>query len=125
MQISAITRIASSSTQWPSAQPQAKPAATSSSNAAKQMASASGSSSASKIADSSLGKVQNSASSTQVSTIAASYSTTVGGRSYAGSVEESGGRYTASVPMPPGVSASGASVQSAEDKLNIILDTLA
>jgi predicted RNase H-like HicB family nuclease len=60
-----------------------------------------------------------------MATIAASYSTTVAGKNYSGSVEESGGIYTASVPIPPGVSASGASIESAEIKLNVILDTLA
>jgi predicted RNase H-like HicB family nuclease len=49
----------------------------------------------------------------------------VAGKSYSGSVQESGGVYTASVPMPPGVSASGSSIESAEMNLNLILDTLA
>jgi predicted RNase H-like HicB family nuclease len=57
--------------------------------------------------------------------LAASYSTTVAGKSYSGSVEESEGTYVASVPMPPGVSASGSTIQSAEENLNTILDTLA
>jgi len=60
-----------------------------------------------------------------MATIAASYSTTLGGKSYAASVEESGGVFTASVPMPPGLRASGGSIESAEFNLNIILDTLA
>jgi predicted RNase H-like HicB family nuclease len=49
----------------------------------------------------------------------------VGGKSYSGSVEDSGGTYTASVPSVPGASASGSSVQSAESNLNIVLDVLA
>jgi predicted RNase H-like HicB family nuclease len=69
--------------------------------------------------------MQSAASSSQMATIAASYSTTVAGKSYSGSVQESGGVYTASVPMPPGVSASGSSIESAEMNLNMILDTLA
>jgi predicted RNase H-like HicB family nuclease len=60
-----------------------------------------------------------------MATIAASYSTTVGGTSYAARVEESGGVYTASVPMPPGLRASGGSIESAEINLSIVLDTLA
>jgi predicted RNase H-like HicB family nuclease len=60
-----------------------------------------------------------------VAKLAASYSTTVAGKNYSGSVEESGGTYTASVPDVPGASASGSSVQSAENNLNIKLDILA
>jgi hypothetical protein len=52
--------------------------------------------------------------------------TIAAGKNYSGSVEESGGMYLASVPNPPpGVSASGPSVQSAEDNLNIKLDAVA
>ena len=54
----------------------------------------------------------------------ASYSTTAGGKNYSESIEESGGTYLASVPNPPGASASGSSVQSAEDNLNIKLIAL-
>ena len=57
--------------------------------------------------------------------VAASYSVTIAGNNYSGSVEESGGVYIASVPNPPGASASGSSVESAENNLNIKLDTLA
>jgi predicted RNase H-like HicB family nuclease len=49
----------------------------------------------------------------------------VAGKSYSGSVEKSGGTYTASVPSVPGAVASGSSVQSAESNLNIVLDVLA
>jgi hypothetical protein len=73
---------------------------------------------------SSLAETQNAASSVQLATIATTYSTTVAGRSYPASVEESGGVYTASVPNPPGASASGSSVESAENNLDIILDAL-
>lgn len=55
---------------------------------------------------------------------AAVYSDTVGGKSYSGSVEESSGEYVASVPNLPGASASGASVQSAENNLNAVIDAL-
>jgi predicted RNase H-like HicB family nuclease len=59
-----------------------------------------------------------------VATLAASYSTTVGGKNYSGSVEESGGTYVASVGNLPGASASGSSVQSAENNLSIKIDEL-
>ena len=124
MQINAISETAVSSNQWTSVQSQSKPAVASLSTASRQAAPAAQSSD-SAGADSSFALVQNSANSTETATIAASYSTTVGGRNYSASVAESGGVYTASVPMPPGVSASGSSIESAELNLSIILDTLA
>jgi hypothetical protein len=54
------------------------------------------------------------AAETQVS----SYSTSVAGQQYWGSVEKSGGDYTATVPNLAGATASGSSQQSAEDNLN-------
>lgn len=119
MQIGAISETASSTTHWSSAQ--SRPAASSSFAAVQQSALATEPESSAP----SVVQIQNSAASAQVATIAASYSTTVAGTSYAASVEESGGTYTASVPMPPGLSASGSSIESAENNLNIILDTLA
>jgi hypothetical protein len=83
------------------------------------------SSSKSARALSSLAQAQDSPSSSLVTTLAASYSTTVAGKSYSGSVEESDGTYLASVPNVPGASASGSSVESAENNLNVVLDTLA
>jgi hypothetical protein len=68
---------------------------------------------------------QNSASVVQVSTLAATYSTTVSGKNYAGSVEEAAGVYIASVPSPPGITATGLNVQTAEDNLDMKLDALA
>ena len=65
------------------------------------------------------------ASSAQEATLAAVYSTTVAGKSYSGDVEESGGEYEASVANMPGASASGSSIQSAENNLEIKIDTLA
>jgi hypothetical protein len=67
---------------------------------------------------------QESVGSVVETTHVATYSTSVGGRSYAENVDESGGVYIASVPNPPGATASGASVQSAENNLSIKLDTL-
>jgi hypothetical protein len=54
-----------------------------------------------------------------------SFSTTVGGKQYSGSVDESGGQYTASVSSLPGVSASGPSVIAAENALNNRIDEMA
>ena len=70
---------------------------------------------------SSLAQVQ----SAEAATLAGSYSTTVNGTSYSGSVEESGGTYTASIPNLPGATASGSSLQAAENDLNIRIDILA
>jgi len=69
--------------------------------------------------------VHISATGLQVTTLAATASSTVSGKSYPESIEESGGIYVASVPSPPGTSASGSSVESAENNLNMKLDTLA
>jgi hypothetical protein len=76
-------------------------------------------------AETSLAHVHGSPNSSRVSPLTASYSTTVAGKNYPLSVEESGGFYVASVPNPPGASATGSSPQSAEDNLNFKLDTLA
>ena len=53
-----------------------------------------------------------------------SYSTTVAGKQYSGSVENSGGQYTASVPGLSGASASASSMQAAEDALTLRIDEL-
>jgi hypothetical protein len=53
------------------------------------------------------------------------YSTTVGGKSYAGSVQEADGVYVASIPNLPGASTSGASAQQAEETLNTLISILA
>ncbi|MGA7708793.1 MAG: hypothetical protein WCD77_13465 [Acidobacteriaceae bacterium] len=63
-------------------------------------------------------------SSAQAAALSAVYSDTVGGKSYSGSVAESNGEYVASVPNLPGASASGSSVQSAENNLNTVIDAL-
>jgi predicted RNase H-like HicB family nuclease len=59
-----------------------------------------------------------------VAALTTSYSTTVAGKSYSGSVQESDGSYVASIPNLPGASASGSSVQSAENNLNVVVDSL-
>ncbi|MGA3346069.1 MAG: hypothetical protein ABSC76_14495 [Terracidiphilus sp.] len=126
MRISAFSEAASSSADWNSGQAKPASAAGSSSSAAQKTAPAPAAQSAASAGIApSPAQIYNSAVGSQVSTVAASYSTTVAGRSYAASVEESGGTYTASVPIPPGLSASGSSIESAENNLNIILDTLA
>jgi hypothetical protein len=68
--------------------------------------------------------VQGSAGASESTTIAGTYSTTAGGKSYSGSVEESGDTYTVSVGAPPLATASGSSVQSAESNLTVKIDTL-
>jgi cell wall-associated NlpC family hydrolase len=114
MQINGIAKIPSSTAQWPAAQPQAT--ASSSSTAI---------STSSVEPPSSSIQIQNPARSAQVTTLAATDSTTVAGKNYSESIEESGGIYIASVPSPPGIRASGSSIVSAENNLDIKLDTLA
>ncbi|MGC1869323.1 MAG: hypothetical protein WA700_00065 [Acidobacteriaceae bacterium] len=63
-------------------------------------------------------------SSAQAAALSAVYTDTVGGKNYSGSVAESNGEYVASVPNLPGASASGSSVQSAENNLNTVIDAL-
>jgi len=58
--------------------------------------------------------------------VSATYSTTVGGKSYSGSVQEqAGGQYVASVPNLPGATAGGSSIQAAEDNLGLVINILA
>ena len=57
-------------------------------------------------------------------TLISSYSTTVNGTRYSGSVEQSGSEYTASVSGLPGASATGTSAQAAENNLSIRIDEL-
>jgi hypothetical protein len=56
--------------------------------------------------------------------LVSSYSTTVAGKQYSGSVEDSGGQYTASVSGLAGASASGSSAQAAENALTLRIDEL-
>lgn len=65
-------------------------------------------------------------SSTTQQLITDTYTTTVGGKSYSGSVQEQpGGGYVASIPNLPGATASGSSVLAAEANLGSIIDALA
>ena len=125
MEISSISKISSSVNAWAEAQAQSKLTASSSSTATPQTASTSSSHSvASADPSSSSGQVQPTVSSVQVTTTVATHSTTVAGRTYAESVEKLGDAYVVSVPNPPGASAIGSSIESAENSLNIKLDTL-
>ena len=56
--------------------------------------------------------------------LAAVYSTTVAGKSYSGDVEATGGVYEASVPNLFGASATGSSIQAAENNLSVRIDAL-
>lgn len=60
-----------------------------------------------------------------VSPFQTSASATIAGRNYPESFEETDGVIVASVPSPPGATATGSSVESAEYNLQIKLDTLA
>jgi hypothetical protein len=64
-------------------------------------------------------------SSTAEEMQAAVYSTTVAGKNYSGSVvEEVGGVYEASVPNVTGATATGSSVQAAENNLSVRINAL-
>jgi hypothetical protein len=123
MQIGDISKIASSTAEWVAAQSQSKPANSVASTSVSETAPIS--SSASAKSSSSSEQTQNGVSSLQVTTAAATYSAIGAGKNYAGSVEQLGETFVASVPNPPGISASGSSVVAAETKLNIKLDELA
>jgi len=60
----------------------------------------------------------------EVETLVGSYSTTVGGTQYAGSVEEQNGSYVASVPSVSGATATGSSMIDAENNLSVRIDEL-
>lgn len=125
MQISSISSIVTTTSESPTATPRAKPGVVSPSSTAGPGAPAASSSAPVSAKASSSPAQTGSASSVQEATLAAVYSTTVAGKSYSGSVEESGGEYEASVANMPGARASGSSVQSAENNLDIKIDTLA
>jgi predicted RNase H-like HicB family nuclease len=59
-----------------------------------------------------------------VETLVGSYSATVGGTQYAGSVEEQNGSYVASVPSVSGATATGSSIIDAENNLTVRIDEL-
>ena len=57
--------------------------------------------------------------------LVAEYATTVNGKSYGGSVEQSGSEYTATASGLAGASASGSSITAAENNLGALIDILA
>jgi len=64
------------------------------------------------------------ASSTSAQSSITAYSTTVGGKQYSGSVQESDGEYVASVPSLSGATASGSSVAAAENSLSVRINEI-
>jgi hypothetical protein len=126
MQIKSVTEAAMSTADWANSTRQANPASSSSATAAAQTARAFSSAAIAPAGTSSSpSQFQNYLSGGTLSQIAAPYSAVAGGKSYPGSVEESAGVYVASVPDPPGASASGATAQIAENNLEMKLDELA
>jgi hypothetical protein len=126
MQIDAISKIAPSATQWARASHLPKPEASTNSTTGPGLAPASSSRSlASAQAPPSAAQALDSASAVQVVAIKGALSTTVAGKNYSLSIEQAGATYVASVPDPPGATATGSSAQVAENNLDIKLDTLA
>ena len=73
-----------------------------------------------------VGAASSASTASTVEQLIGVYSTTVGGQQYAGTVEETNGVYTASLPnIPgPGATASGTSEISAENNLDTVIDEL-
>ncbi len=65
------------------------------------------------------------AASTVATLLSSTYSTNVGGKSYAANISQSKGVYTLSVPNLPGASVTGSSLSAAESALNLRIDLLA
>jgi hypothetical protein len=128
MQIDRISRVSktpASTAEWSPLEVQSKPNVASSPTTAPQAAVATSAvPNASAVSSTTSIPKQLSAKGLQVTTVAATYSRTVSGKSYPESIVESGGVYIASVPSPPGIRASGTTVESAENNLNMKLDTL-
>lgn len=125
MDINGISKISSSANAWAEALAQSKLTTSSSSTAAPQTTAISSSNSVASVDPSSPSdQVQPTGSSVQVTTTVATQSTTVAGKTYPESVEKLGDAYVVSVPNPPGASAIGSSIESAENNLSIKLDTL-
>jgi predicted RNase H-like HicB family nuclease len=57
--------------------------------------------------------------------VSQTYTTTVAGKSYSASVQESNGEYVISVPNLPGATATASTAQAAENALTIKIDVLA
>lgn len=65
-----------------------------------------------------------SSAASEAETLVSGYSTTVAGKQYSGSVEQSGSTYTASVAGLTGATASGSTLTAAENALNNRIDEL-
>lgn len=128
MQINNVARIDSSVPPWTSSEKQPLPAASTAKTATQPVKVASqtvsSASPAASVAISSAVSQISPLNKAQVSTLS-SYSATVGGKNYPEAIAESAGVYVASVPDPPGASATGSTIQSAEHNLEVKLDTLA
>jgi hypothetical protein len=64
------------------------------------------------------------ASDAAASLVSQIYSTTVAGKSYSGSINQSGGQYVISIPNVPGATASASTVRAAENALTLKIDIL-
>jgi hypothetical protein len=64
------------------------------------------------------------ASDAAASLVSQIYSTSVGGKSYSGSVVQSDGQYEVSIPNLPGATASASTAQAAENALTLKIDIL-
>ncbi len=108
----------------PSAPPAPSTTAASPATAAASTKAATGAAASAKSSSSRPASTQSSSDASQEDTLAAVYSASVGGKAYSGSVDESGGQYSASVPNLPGATASGSSIQAAESNLTLKIDML-
>lgn len=135
MQIGGISSIPTINTIAPAQRSSATTAASTASAAQKPAAAATTSPSTTSAAPSSQathaasqshggGGAQGATAAAATDSLSATYSTTVGGKSYSGSVSEANGEYTASVPNLPGATATGSSAQAAENNLSAIIDRL-
>jgi hypothetical protein len=64
------------------------------------------------------------ASDAAASLVSQIYSTSVAGKSYSGSVEQSNGQYVISIPNLPGATAAASTAQAAENALTLKIDIL-
>jgi hypothetical protein len=124
MQIGGIATVATAQNERPAATRSANSLAPSTPGTATHVALSTTSVAADAIS-SSLAPAQNPLNVLHAPPITSAYSTSVGGKSYPLSVELSEGIFVASVPNPPGATATGATPQSAEMNLDMKLDTLA
>lgn len=125
MENESIAKVALTGMTWETPPSSFKPAASSPSKVDPQSVPDSSSSDTASDASITLSLNQNAAASNPLPVLAPPKFITVEGKSYSLSLEEAAGVFMASVPAPPGTSATGSSAQAAEDNLGAILDTLA